>query len=256
MTLTADTAVVPTRRADLRRLLFAGLSTAAAIALFHQFAYLDIAVSRLFFDPLGCADAGGLPCTYFPAYESKALEKLRFGLQYLHLSAAVILAVWVVRRYAGGARLATPGFAPALAALTTYAVCLGLLINLVLKEHCGRPRPFQTDLFGGQWPFVPAGEISSYCQTNCSFASGEAAGGFWLVCLAMLLPLRWRMAGMLLALVTAVLTSTLRIAFGMHFLSDVLVSWLLTGFIFLASGIALAQIANRSRHAVPDRSQA
>ena len=54
---------------------------------------------------------------------------------------------------------------------------------------------------------------------------------------------------MLLALVTAVLTSTLRIAFGMHFLSDVLVSWLLTGFIFLASGIALAQIANRSRHA-------
>ena len=167
-----------------------------------------------------------------------------------------MLAIWLVRRYAGGARLDAPGVAPAVAALATYTICLGVLINLVLKEHWGRPRPFQTDLFGGQWPFVPVGEVSSYCQTNCSFASGEAAGGFWLACLATLLPRRWRMAGTLLALAIAILTSTLRIAFGMHFLSDVVVSWLLTGFFFAASSMVLARFAGRPRPIAQVRSRA
>jgi hypothetical protein len=43
---------------------------------------------------------------------------------------------------------------------------------------------------------------------------------------------------------------------GMHFLSDVLVSWLLTGLFFAASGMALAYFARRSSHALSERSKA
>lgn len=101
----------------------------------------------------------------------------------------------------------------------------GLIVNGLLKSVWGRPRPIQVDLFGGNAPFETAWKISDSCQSNCSFVSGEAASAIWLLALAMLAPPRYRLvlAGAIGLLAFAL--SLNRIAFGGHFLSDVVISW-------------------------------
>jgi membrane-associated phospholipid phosphatase len=81
--------------------------------------------------------------------------------------------------------------------------------------------------FGGDAVFSPVWWISDQCQGNCSFVSGEGAASFWLVALAFIVPPRWRPPAVALTLVFAALVSATRIAMGGHFLSDVLIAWLL-----------------------------
>ena len=104
----------------------------------------------------------------------------------------------------------------------------GLLVNLILKDHWGRPRPTMVSLFGGGSPYVPVWEISGFCSRNCSFVAGEASTAAWLVGVALVLPARWRVPGVIVAGVYALLIGLNRIAFGGHFLSDVLLSFSLT----------------------------
>ena len=73
------------------------------------------------------------------------------------------------------------------------------------------------------------------CEKNCAFASGEAAQGFWMVAPALLAPPPWRGAAIAGALAFGVAASTLRLAFGGHFLSDVLVGGLLALIVVLAT---------------------
>ena len=112
--------------------------------------------------------------------------------------------------------------------LTTLALGPGLIVNAFFKEFWGRPRPNTVDLFGGDSPFVGIWELSDSCVSNCSFVSGEAAAAMWLVAVATVVPGRWRKPALILAVVLAVLLSLNRIAFGRHFLSDVLLAWGLT----------------------------
>lgn len=242
--LSSGAGVLPTPSGDGRKLLAVALATVAALLLFNQFPSIDIAVSKAFFDPARCGWAPpGVPCTYFPAYKSKALETLRFGLQYFQFAVAAGLGIYLIMRCLRGEGLLSTGFASQLAAFLSYLICVGLVVNVVLKEHWGRPRPFQVDVFNGQWPMVPAGEISAFCETNCSFVSGEAAGAFWLVCFATLLPPRWRGAAIAEAFAIAFLTAYLRVSFGMHFLSDVVLSALLIVLTFVATRLAIVSLA-------------
>jgi len=111
--------------------------------------------------------------------------------------------------------------------VTTLALGPGLLVNLILKEIVGRPRPFRTDLFAGDAPYVAPWVFSDYCAKNCSFVSGEAAASFWWVALAFIVPQRWRLMTALITVIYAAIMSVNRIAFGGHFLSDVVLAWLL-----------------------------
>ncbi|MEN9895310.1 MAG: hypothetical protein RIR97_1162, partial [Pseudomonadota bacterium] len=56
--------------------------------------------------------------------------------------------------------------------LASWVICTGLIVNLLLKAHSGRPRPVNTDLFGGTEMFMAAGSFGGSCQSNCSFISG------------------------------------------------------------------------------------
>jgi membrane-associated phospholipid phosphatase len=109
----------------------------------------------------------------------------------------------------------------------------GLLVNLVLKEHSHRPRPVQTQEMGGKWEFRPWYRFDGQCQRNCSFVSGEAASAFWTVAPALLTPPPVRPFAIAVALTFGVATSALRIAFGGHYLSDVLFAGLFTLLIIL-----------------------
>ncbi|KAB2863766.1 MAG: phosphatase PAP2 family protein [Bauldia sp.] len=116
----------------------------------------------------------------------------------------------------------------ALFLLTTLAAGPGLLVNVVLKDNWGRPRPVMVEQFGGAEPYVEVWRITGHCLRNCSFVAGEASSAIWLTALALVAPKGWRLPVAGTTLAYAGLLSLNRIAFGAHFLSDVLLSWVLT----------------------------
>jgi membrane-associated PAP2 superfamily phosphatase len=115
--------------------------------------------------------------------------------------------------------------------LSSLALGPGLLVNVIFKEHWGRPRPANVYLFGGDGPFISVWRMTDFCHSNCSFVSGEASTAIWLVAAAILLPPAWRRRGRVLIAIFAILLSLNRIAFGRHFLSDVLMAWALTALV-------------------------
>jgi lipid A 4'-phosphatase len=107
----------------------------------------------------------------------------------------------------------------------------GLVVNTWLKGSWGRARPIQTDLFGGKAGFTPAWTLSEACAHNCSFVSGEAASAAWMVAGLILLPRAWRAKAAAPLIAYAVALSMNRLAFGGHYLSDILLSWAITGLV-------------------------
>lgn len=103
-----------------------------------------------------------------------------------------------------------------------------LIVNVILKAYWGRPRPVQIEMFGGDAPYVEVWRITDWCEQNCSFVAGEGAAAMWLVIVAMALPRPYRAPATLLTLVYVFLVSFNRIAFGGHFLSDVIIAFALT----------------------------
>jgi membrane-associated PAP2 superfamily phosphatase len=102
----------------------------------------------------------------------------------------------------------------------------GVVVNAILKDNWGRPRPVDTQTFGGAGTFEPALLPSNQCDSNCSFVSGHAATGFTLLALGLLGAPATRRRWLLWGLAAGLTTGALRIAQGGHFLSDVLFSGL------------------------------
>lgn len=104
---------------------------------------------------------------------------------------------------------------------------VGLLVNVVLKDHWGRARPHQTVEFGGTKQFTRAFVLSDQCGRNCSFVSGDAALGFGTVAFALVLRRnRTFWVGAALTFGTAV--GLMRMMRGAHFLSDVVFAGVFT----------------------------
>ena len=112
--------------------------------------------------------------------------------------------------------------------IATMIIGPGLIVNLGLKDHWHRPRPVQTQDFNGASPFTPWYDSDGACRKNCSFVSGEASTGFWMVAPASVLPPPWRGPAIVAAFAFGFGASLLRLAFGGHYLSDVLLGGLIT----------------------------
>ena len=121
----------------------------------------------------------------------------------------------------------------------------GLLVNGLLKNFWGRARPVQVDTFGGTEPFSQVWVMAHSCASNCSFVSGEASISFWMLLLIILLPKEWRKVGLAILAVYATVISVNRIAFGGHFLSDVLLSWALTAWVVVVLSALFRHAAKR-----------
>lgn len=119
--------------------------------------------------------------------------------------------------------------------LATLALGPGLLVNGVLKEISHRPRPEQTKDFGGPWVFQPYDSFAGQCWKNCSFVSGEAATAAWTLAPALLAPPPVRAAAVAATVLLTLDTAVERMAFGGHYLSDVLFGALFTFVIVLVS---------------------
>jgi membrane-associated PAP2 superfamily phosphatase len=97
------------------------------------------------------------------------------------------------------------------------------LVNVVYKEHWGRPRPEHVTAFGGDRPFLRVLQPGS--EPGHSFPSGHAAAGFYLIGPAFLIYRRRpRLAAALfvMGLMAGTTIGLGRIIQGRHFASDVL----------------------------------
>jgi len=169
----------------------------------------DVAFAALWFD----RQTGRFPATDDPFWQVVRLS----GQVSPNLILALLIALAFVRSALRRA---------AILGASVYALGPGLVVNGVLKPLSDRPRPIQTELFGGIAPVKPWWDWSTVPDGSyLSFSSGEAAATAWLVGLALLAPPRaWRMPAVIAASLYCVMISGLRIVFGAHWLSDVVAS--------------------------------
>lgn len=183
------------------------------------FPHIDLTVSSWFYDA-----ATGT----FPARTQEFAEWVRLGMpRILFAIAIMVLATWAAGEWL---RDTIFGVTRRVAAflLCSLAVGPGLVVNIILKDSWGRPRPSTIREFGGTDIYVPPLVMSDQCDRNCSFSSGHGALGFWPVALALLAPPAWRHAAVAAAVVFGAVVGFVRIAQGGHFLSDVVVSAIIT----------------------------
>jgi membrane-associated phospholipid phosphatase len=122
--------------------------------------------------------------------------------------------------------------------IATLALGPGLLVNVVLKDHWGRPRPIDITQLGGTEHYVRWWDPRGDCPNNCSFVSGDVAGAFWTMAPAALTPAPWRILAYGAALALGTGMAALRVMAGGHFLSDVVFSGVFTFLIiWLAHGL-------------------
>ncbi|MEM8838929.1 MAG: phosphatase PAP2 family protein [Pseudomonadota bacterium] len=189
--------------------------------IFRAFPDADIAASAIF----GASDG-------FAATQDPVLRSLRrLSINIMKALAVILILMWVLR-------LSVPGRNPELAfaklGFATVSLLAGpaLVTNIILKDNWGRARPRQIEEFGGEATFAPAWDISNQCLSNCSFVSGETSSAIWLFTMVPFLPALWRMRAIVLIGIYVFIVSAMRIGFGAHFLSDVLLSILLNLAVF------------------------
>jgi lipid A 4'-phosphatase len=113
----------------------------------------------------------------------------------------------------------------AVGGLLVAALSSGLIVELGLKDHVGRPRPVQTDVFGGDMPFYPAFTMGPTPEKHRSFISGHAATGFSLMIVGLFASPTWRRRWFMIGLTTGAIVGLGRIMQGGHYLSDVVFSF-------------------------------
>jgi lipid A 4'-phosphatase len=201
----------------MNKALFVYITLAAlALAVFAIWPELDLMGARYFYHQGG----------FFGRNDFE-----RFGRDFFRVTPFVVLAVyavlWAAKRLGAGLPWAPSGRAM-IFLIATMAIGPGLIVNLGFKDHWHRPRPVQTQDFNGPNPFVPWYDDNGGCKMNCSFVSGEASTGFWMVAPASVLPLPWRAPAIVAAFAFGFGASLLRLAFGGHYLSDVVLGGLVT----------------------------
>ncbi|MCS4093573.1 phosphatase PAP2 family protein [Rhizobium sp. BK176] len=206
----------------------------ALLATFYSHPTIDIDISSAFFSGPVCAKtvADGA-CGYFPLRRIQLFEEVRRALYILpYFAAALILITGLVGVISREVRQYVP-MGRLLVALISLGVGPGLVVNLLLKAHSGRPRPVQTNLFGGPLDFAAAGTFAGECARNCSFVSGEASGAGWLICLLFIVPANARSWVAPPLVIASATMAALRVAVGSHYVSDALLGWLLAVIVFM-----------------------
>ena len=202
-------------KARHRRLWPAWLLLLACVLLFLVWPELDLIVTRYFFDPLNQEfPANALPWVKW-VYDDTPVINQWLGL--LMLSA--LLLQWIRPGWPGlRARRSMCAW------LLVVCIGLGFAVDWVLKDHFGRPHPYQTHVFTGDQDFVPAFHYRPLCEVNCSFVSGHAAGGFDWMAWGMWGWRRRRQAWLLAGEAAGSFIGAARVMQGGHFLSDVVFS--------------------------------
>jgi lipid A 4'-phosphatase len=184
-------------------------------AIFAAVPQLDIWFTQLFHDP-----ETGFPVARLPIFRAlRQLNNVVIAVTLATLFASIVMKLALPDEPS----LIRPQVSTFL--ITTLAVGNGLIVNWLLKSYSGRPRPVHVDQFGGDLPFVRAGDLTGACPRNCSYVSGEGSTAFWIFAIWIVAPPEIRRVTLVPAVVYCLAISLNRVAFGAHFLSDVILSW-------------------------------
>ena len=215
--------------------LIVALCLAAIVGLaFGLFPELDLAISRPFYEVTD-ASRNVFAWRVYPPLMLARDAGLWVGTLLL-IPAILALAIKLIlpRR-----KLLMSGRA-ILFLMMTMALGPGLLVNVLLKDHWGRPRPIDVTQFGGAEHFVAWWDPRGDCTANCAFVSGDVSGAFWTVAPAALAPPQWRVLAYGAALTLGAGMAVVRVLAGGHFASDVmfagiftfLIIWVVHGLIY------------------------
>jgi len=208
--------------AAYRRYWFPELVTLGALAAVSTVIFsvtgLDLTAARLFYHP---EQADPWPVAARPLW-SLFYRSAPWVTGSLAVAGAALLVSGVLRR--GSGRLRMYG----LFILLCVAIGPGLIVNGILKDHWGRPRPRQVVELGGRLeyapPLLPApAHGKSFPCGHCSVGYLYAAG-WWLW--RRHRP-RWAAVSLAVGAVLGTLLGIGRMAAGGHFLSDVVWSGLI-----------------------------
>jgi len=119
--------------------------------------------------------------------------------------------------------------------LMTYLALIlgpGLVVNVIFKDHWGRPRPYQVLRDGKQ--YAPFWQPHFTEKENNSFPGGHASVGFFLG--IPFLALRRKKTAIILSLIGGAVVGTVRILQGGHYLSDIVFAGI---FVWLTAILAI-----------------
>ncbi|MDF2995351.1 MAG: putative rane protein [Xanthobacteraceae bacterium] len=203
------------------------LATAVLSALvLGFFPGLDREVAHLFYDT---------QLNAFPVARTEWGKSLRwFGMYLPHLGWMVATAAIIVALLRPSQPMPMrPSIAIFL--IVTALAIPALVVNAGFKQHWGRPRPVAVVEFGGRHDFRAWWDNSGACTRNCSFMSGETSAAAMLVGAATLAPLTIRPLAIGIAGLFTLLTGLMRVAFGGHWLSDILLGGSVSVLLLLAA---------------------
>ena len=197
----------------MRWLIFATI-----IAVFGNiiFPRADLVVSGLFFTP-----GQGFYLEWHPLLRGAYLAVHRFSIVYMCFLAALgLLRLWFKK----GIKWRNWIYLVAVVLIGPI-----LLIDIICKEHVGRPRPRQIVEFSGTEKYMPPLHINSADENNNgkSFVSGHAAVGFYIAAFAFISGVRFRKTLYATGIIAGSFIGFLRVMQGGHFLSDVVFSGLI-----------------------------
>jgi lipid A 4'-phosphatase len=214
--------------------LFIALAVAVVVGVvFGLYPQLDLMISAPFHDVLIGGKSFGT--RIYPPLMLARDVGLWIGTAIIIPVVAALVIKLIFPRY----RLLMSGRA-ILFLIATIALGPGLLINVALKDHWGRPRPIDVTQFGGPSQFVAWWDPRGSCDNNCSYVSGDVAGAIWNVAPAALVPPPWRALAYGAALALGAGMAILRIMAGGHFFTDTvfagvftfLIIWVMHGLIY------------------------
>ena len=215
--------------------LIVALIIAAAVGLaFGLFPQLDLAIAAQFYPVVDAHN------NHFAWRLSQPMSSARdIGLWIGTVLVAPAVVATLVKLIWPRRKMFVSGSA-ALFLMATLALGPGLLANVLLKDHWGRPRPIDVTQFGGDQHFVAWWDPRGDCPGNCAFVSGDVSGAFWTLAPAALAPPQWRALAYGAALALGVGMAAIRMMAGAHFFSDTvfagiftfMIIWIVHGLIY------------------------
>lgn len=185
--------------------------------LAYKFSYIDILITNLFYSEDG----------FYLANNTFGLI-IYEGAYYLTIAVIIILITMLLLNLIKNIEL----FGLPRKALVFFIVIIimapGIVVNSLLKDHVGRPRPAHIIEYGGTKVFQPPFVISDQCDKNCSFVSGHASFAFTFMAIGLLFRKRLRHIICTSGFIFGALVGFIRIFQGRHFFTDVVFAFFFT----------------------------
>jgi lipid A 4'-phosphatase len=192
--------------------IIAILLTLIASAVFLAFPGIDLKVAAYFYT-----------APHHFLLETTLFDRLRDGLYFFVYFFALLILVLIV------IKIRSPhkhySLKSCLYLLAVFILVPLLLVNSLLKDHSGRPRPRNVTEFGSTALFQPVFHFSQECSDNCSFVCGDSSVIYAFIALLAFIKKRYRryLYGSFIFLLGS-FYGFIRIGQGGHFLSDVVFS--------------------------------